>query len=900
MNLRLRCFLIDVVLLLVLLAGLWFLANFVVTKGMIRAEKERAVRIANRTIRRLDYEQGKITQKAGDWSVWQDAARFVRGQNPDFQRTQVHGEAFISLGIDFMAFLNAEGAVVWGKSYDETNQAFLPLPKGLLASLSKDRALKTVLSGMSEKAQGLLRLPGGIFMVSLRAVREPGTQGLPDGALIVGLFLDEDEQRRFSSLDDFPVRIQPLGSPLASAVEKLPTSPGDVVVMHGKGKSVARTFLVDLEGSPVALMSVEIPYLVTPVGSGILRIFGVGLLLLFLVYGAAHQIFLNRSVIGRLRAMCNQLRDIRSSKNLATSLSVPGSDEISRLAEDINDALDALKEADLLKASLALLEEEARYRQELFENALNGMAVFDPLTFRHFEVNSALAELLGYPKETLLDSGFDFLGTFVREDVPRVKEALETVRTTKTPFRYEVRHLRKDGEHRHVLAQISMLTRRKGWESDRCLVVVVDISEVRHQATFFGGLSDLSPVGLFTTDIETGKVLDANPAFLDMLGYSKEELLSRTWFEITPSQIVKGELEENEALLRGNVSIVHREKTFFKKDGTELPVLLYFGKFFDPRQGKEVYAAFVVNLSGIKKAQERLDKAYRYFKTIFDMAGEMLIIFDEEGRVRDVNKAAELLLGFGKEELLGPGFDWRRLVRPDDLPCLLDAIETVRRGNASRRIEARGFRKDGSEVFLFVSYTLIEGLEEDSGGRHILGVHVDITEIKRLEAELQYLSFHDALTGIFNRAYFEQELDRLSKGRKASVGVVVADLDNLKPVNDTLGHAAGDALLKRAANALRRAFRAEDIVARVGGDEFAVVLTEVNSEVMERALARLEQEVARDNLAYPDSELSLSVGYALAKENPFPAEALYRAADSAMYQKKFSKKKGLPQGSTKG
>jgi diguanylate cyclase (GGDEF)-like protein/PAS domain S-box-containing protein len=549
-----------------------------------------------------------------------------------------------------------------------------------------------------------------------------------------------------------------------------------------------------------------------------------------------------------------------------------------------------------LKEAQAELERERNYWQEIFEMALNGMAVIDPVTLRHFEVNTALTEILGYSKEELLDPGFDVLKTFAPEDTPKVIDALKTVLATKAPFRYEVTHQRKDGGHRHVLVQISSLATRIGRKSERCLIVASDISNIKHQSDFLDGLFQISPVGLFTCDIETGAILEANPAFLSMLGYSKEEILEKSWYEITPPDIVQKELEENEALFKGEIPMIIREKVFFKKDGTEIPVILYFSKFFDPRAGKELYADFAVDISGMKKAQERLDKAYRYFKTIFDTASEMLVVFDPDGRVRDINRAAELLFGYSKEEFMSPDFDWRRHVHPDDMPSVLKAIDEVQKDNVYRRLEVRNIKKDGSEIVLLVSYTPIEAIEEGSEGQHILGIHVDITEIKRLESELKYLSFHDTLTGLYNRAYFEQELDRLSQGRMAPVSVVVADLDNLKPVNDTLGHAEGDELLKRTARILREVFRAEDIIARLGGDEFGVILVKANNEALEGAIKRLQKAIEKDNGNGSKIELSLSAGYAIAKETPFEPGALFQAADRAMYQTKLTKKHRLTNG----
>ena len=900
MTLRFRCLLMDVLLLGVFLVGLYALARFIVLEGMLRVEARRTTRITERIVRRLDYEQDLITQNAGDWAVWKDAARFVRGQNQTFTETQLTKTPFQELNLNFMAFVDSGGTLIWGKAFRQETGTFGPLPHGMLAQLHQGTRLKEVLLGRLKKAQGLLGLPDGLAMVSLRAVHEPDAKGLPDGGLIMGRFLNETEQKRLNALEDFPVQVRSLTGLPALEKGNLPRPPATLLMRHASGRSIARKLLVDLEGNPVALMILGVPHIVTPVGLDILRLFGIGLFLLGLAFGVAHHIFLNRSVLLRLKRLQGGLGEIRTKAASRSRLPIEGNDEIAMLAFDINGTLESLEEAELVKAAQAMLEEEAAYRQGVFESALNGMAVFDPVTLRHFEVNGAHAELLGYAKEELLDPGFNFLDTFAPEDTPKVLDALKTVRATKAPFRLEVTHLRRDGGHRHVLAQVSFLARRKGWESERCLVVLSDISDIKHQGEFLQGMTDISPVGLFTCDIGTGEILEANRAFLEMLGYVREELLGKTWYEITPPQLVQQELEENEALLKGEISMIRREKAFITKDGTELPVILYFGKLFDPRAGKEVYIDFAADVSELKKAQEKLEKAYEYFYEVFDQTSEMLVVFDTTGNILEVNQALEALFGYSKKEVLAPGFDWWRLLHPEENEKILAHLRLLLETGQPQRLETKGVRKDGSVIELLVSYRLFKGLQ--SGPPQILGVHVDISPAKRLEAELRYLSFHDVLTGLFNRAYFEQELKRLSKGRTAPVGVVVLDVDNLKPVNDTLGHQAGDALLRRAAEVLKEAFRAEDVIARVGGDEFAVLFLGANEETLKGVLVRLWEAIARDNETHPGSRLSMSAGFALAPQAPFQHEALFQAADRAMYQDKIARKradgngKSLPNG----
>lgn len=178
---------------------------------------------------------------------------------------------------------------------------------------------------------------------------------------------------------------------------------------------------------------------------------------------------------------------------------------------------------------------------------------------------------------------------------------------------------------------------------------------------------------------------------------------------------------------------------------------------------------------------------------------------------------------------------------------------------------------------------------QDGAGRVTAAIEVvrDVTGRKEMEERLRYLSSHDVLTGLYNRSFFEQELARHEKGRHFPLSIVMADVDDLKTVNDSRGHAAGDDLLKRAALLFGGAFRAEDVVARVGGDEFAVLLPDADEKAAEEAMERVRKSVRAQNDAREDI-LSLSLGWATANEGGEIAESL-KQADRRMYRDKLAR-----------
>lgn len=151
----------------------------------------------------------------------------------------------------------------------------------------------------------------------------------------------------------------------------------------------------------------------------------------------------------------------------------------------------------------------------------------------------------------------------------------------------------------------------------------------------------------------------------------------------------------------------------------------------------------------------------------------------------------------------------------------------------------------------------------------------DITERKQAEEELRHLSTHDALTGLYNHNFFFEEMARLERGREFPVSIVMTDVDHLKETNDQEGHASGDALLKRIAQVLTAAFRVEDVVARIGGDEFAVLLPDTDSASAKVSMQRVRQAIQENNAAHIDPPIRLSLGVSTA-ESPMPLSVVLK------------------------
>ena len=196
-------------------------------------------------------------------------------------------------------------------------------------------------------------------------------------------------------------------------------------------------------------------------------------------------------------------------------------------------------------------------------------------------------------------------------------------------------------------------------------------------------------------------------------------------------------------------------------------------------------------------------------------------------------------------------------------------------------------------VILLVAILVVDLLAENMR-ENTRQAQREIAQRKLIEEQLRAQSIHDGLTGIYNRAFFEEQLSRLENSREFPVGIIVADVDDLKLVNDKLGHAVGDDLLRSTTSILHAVFRAGDVLARIGGDEFAVLLPRTEPRTVNQILERVNAKLDEYNTAHPEMPVKLSLGISSAEQGNL-AEA-FILADQRMYADKAVRKSKANQG----
>jgi len=267
-------------------------------------------------------------------------------------------------------------------------------------------------------------------------------------------------------------------------------------------------------------------------------------------------------------------------------------------------------------------------------------------------------------------------------------------------------------------------------------------------------------------------------------------------------------------------------------------------------------------------------------QAILDNIPDNVWLKDREGLYVTVNDPFGKEVGVTPEDMLGKNdYD----IYPPELAAKYerDSREVMTSGDRTYFEESMVDQEGNTQYLEKVETPIFDDNGNVSG---IIGIGHDITCRKNLEITLRHDSTHDILTGLYNRAFFETELARFSRSRMFPVTIVMADLNGLKRVNDSRGHEAGDDLLRLAARVFLGAFRSEDIVARIGGDEFAVLLAATEKNIAEKAVSRLMScpEIVK-------GQLSIACGVASAENRYQLAEAL-KHSDERMYRDKSDQK----------
>ncbi|MBC7960847.1 MAG: PocR ligand-binding domain-containing protein [Vallitaleaceae bacterium] len=269
-------------------------------------------------------------------------------------------------------------------------------------------------------------------------------------------------------------------------------------------------------------------------------------------------------------------------------------------------------------------------------------------------------------------------------------------------------------------------------------------------------------------------------------------------------------------------------------------------------QLQDMNAILEEEISEKNKAENELNKERFFTDAVLNSVPGLLYLYDEKGQLIRWNKQHEEMTGYSSQELSHLNImDWYKNDN-ESATAVIEGIQTtLREGNGA--VEANLRRKDGSTIPMYLTAVRLE----IEGKIYFTGIGIDLTERRKWENERSYINYHDALTGLYNRRYFEEELKRFDIESKLPLSIIIGDVNGLKLVNDAFGHQKGDELLKQAAETIQSNCRKEDVIVRWGGDEFIILMPNTNKEDAERTVESIKKQYTYDQ----SNSLSISVSF---------------------------------------
>lgn len=287
-------------------------------------------------------------------------------------------------------------------------------------------------------------------------------------------------------------------------------------------------------------------------------------------------------------------------------------------------------------------------------------------------------------------------------------------------------------------------------------------------------------------------------------------------------------------------------------------------------------ACLIRNITGIVKAYKTIERNRNLMGKLLNNIKTGVLVMGLNGNIVFVNSFAKELLGI---ENLDDGINKIKL--PESIRYKF--LKVLHGRDVCEGCEIEITTAKGLSKWFSIYATAMK-----IGNRKMIIVSFnDISQKHLKNRQLEYLSFHDSLTGLYNRRYFEEELSRLFNKRNQPLGLILIDLNGLKIVNDFLGHKTGDKLIMRSADIFSISTRASDIVARIGGDEFAIILPNTSESGIKKILSRIEEKIEKSNLR-GNLLISISFGYAINNGQYKNSEDLFKAADNNLYKNKYS------------
>ena len=495
----------------------------------------------------------------------------------------------------------------------------------------------------------------------------------------------------------------------------------------------------------------------------------------------------------------------------------------------------------------------------------------------------------GFSKETII--GQKSLSLDFYENPADRDRLIQALRATGYCDNMEIKFKRKNEEPGTFLMSATSITLNG---CPHIISVIHDISErkqaeeaLRKSEERYRILAENVKDVIWILDPETMCFLYVSPSVYSLRGYTPEEIMAEPIdAALTPTRAqsvrdsTRRKVEDFLAGRQSSETYAVEEVEQPCKDGslvwTEVVTSIYRNK----TNGRIEILGVARDISSRKLTEQKLQKSEEKYRLLIKNAFESIVVV-QDGMLKCCNPKSTELSGYSKEELLSIPFV--EFIHPEDRELVVGQHRKRIHGEeAETRYQYRVLCKDKSLRWVEMNSVLIEW----QGKPATLNFQTDITKRKQSEDAILYLSYHDQLTGLYNRRFYEEELKRLDTERNFPISLVMADVNGLKLTNDAFGHMAGDKLLQDVATILKHECRSDEIAARIGGDEFMLLLPRTGEAEAEAIVQRIQKEIGRKK---NDSMiLSVSFGWATKEDVTTDIAAVYIQAEDQMYRHKLS------------
>lgn len=294
-----------------------------------------------------------------------------------------------------------------------------------------------------------------------------------------------------------------------------------------------------------------------------------------------------------------------------------------------------------------------------------------------------------------------------------------------------------------------------------------------------------------------------------------------------------------------------------------------------------VFVAF-----GIYFFIKQLEATHKNLERIMNSVGDGIIVVDMEMKITMLNEVAEKITGWSSDEAIGESFNTVfKLSHENPEHQILNPVEEVYRTDHSCMLSNHAIITDrkGETFNIEDSATLVKNSDGVTTG--VVSVFRDITDRKVLAAKIEYLSYHDHLTGLHNRQYFEEALKQMDDIRYYPLSIIMGDVNSLKIINDSFGHLVGDGLIYATAKIIKKCCRSTDVATRWGGDEFVLLLPNTDEETARKTVTRMNQAAALTQV--DQGMLSISFGCDTKNDLSEDVVTVFKSAENRMYKNKL-------------